>query len=276
MIFSKFRNHSASFHLSLRAKITLSLSAIAISLLVSCTISILEYSRMSDYVSGLIADNIKSITIARKLSEVCNVINLDILTAIGDDNIGVPDYDTDVFVDQYNMLKDYSADELISPLADSVMLAFTDYIDIARELNDVMMSDFIDSRGWYFGRLQPQYNHLVDCIDALTDGMYNVLSANSLTFQRGFYRSIIPGFVAVCVGLLLIMMLLFFIMVYYVNPIYRMLDSLKKYRVYNKRYSYDFEGDDQLSELNAGIAEIAAENQQLRQRLNALKVKSEV
>ena len=92
-----------------------------------------------------------------------------------------------------------------------------------------------------------------------------------MTFDRGFYRSIIPGMVAVLVGLLLILMLLFFMLAYYVNPIYRMLRSLDDYRTCNRKYSYDFDGDDQLSELNDGISELAAENQQLRRRISALK-----
>ena len=101
--------------------------------------------------------------------------------------------------------------------------------------------------------------------------MYGELKKNSLTFQRGFYRSIIPGTVAVGVGLLLIMMLLFFVLAYYVNPIYKMLSGLDAYRSSNKKYTYDFDGDDQLSELNDGISEIIVENQQLRKRLADLR-----
>ena len=108
-------------------------------------------------------------------------------------------------------------------------------------------------------------------IDALSAGMYNDLRRNSQTFDRGFYRSVIPGFVAMLVGLLLVVLLLFFILAYYVNPIYKMLAALENYRAYNKKYTYSFEGDDQLAELNTGISEMAAENHQLRKRLSALR-----
>ena len=50
-----------------------------------------------------------------------------------------------------------------------------------------------------------------------------------------------------------------------------MLDSLKNYKSYNKKYTYSFDGDDQLAELNAGITDLANENQQLRKRLTALR-----
>ncbi len=66
-------------------------------------------------------------------------------------------------------------------------------------------------------------------------------------------------------------MLLFFLLTLYVNPIYKMLDGLKNYRTFNKKYSYDFDGDDQLRDLNSGISDLIAENQQMRKRLSSIK-----
>ena len=77
----------------MRAKLTLSLMAIAVALLASSVISILEYTRMSDYVSELIADNIRSINVAQKLSEVSNQYNLELLSVIGDESVNaLPDF----------------------------------------------------------------------------------------------------------------------------------------------------------------------------------------
>jgi hypothetical protein len=38
-----------------------------------------------------------------------------------------------------------------------------------------------------------------------------------------------------------------------------------------RRYSYTFDGDDQLAELNEGIAELTDENRQYRRRIKLLK-----
>lgn len=271
MFLGKLRNSLANRHLTLRAKITLSLSAIAIVLVISSIISLMEYRSMSSYVSGLIADNINSINVAQTLSEVSNSYNLDILSAIGDGSAKVPNFDQEGFVARCDSLKKNLTSVTLLPLADSVMYSYAAYMLTTLELEDVLQSDFIDSRTWYFDRLQPKYNRLRSDIDALSAGMYNDLKKNSLTFERGFFRSIIPGFVAVLVGLLLVVLLLFFILTYYVNPVYKMLDALKNYRGFNKKYTYTFEGDDQLAELNSGISEMAAENHQLRKRLSALR-----
>ena len=258
--------------LTLKLKIILSLSAIAVVLLISSIISVMEYRAMSTYVSSLIADNIHSINMAQELSEASNTYNLDILAVIGDDNLNsLPDFDQKAFLAHCDSLKKSLSSVRMVPLADSVLYAYSAYMLMSLELPEVLKSDFIDSRTWYFDRLQPRYNRLSSAIDKMNSVIYSDLKKNSTNFDRGFYRSIIPGIVAVGVGLLLVLMLMFFILSYYVKPIYKMLDGLNNFRSYNKRYNYTFEGDDQLSELNAGITELAAENIQLRKRLANLR-----
>lgn len=270
----KLADRMKEFRLTMRMKLTLSLSAIAVTLLVSSVISIMEYYRMSNYVSDLIADNIRSVNVAQKLSEVTNKYNLDLLTLIGDNSVNtLPDFHQKEFMGHCDSLRNSLTSDKMVPLTDSVVYAYSAYMLTSLELNDVMLSDFIDTRAWYFDRLQPKFRRLNHYIDVLNEAIYDDLKKNSLTFQRGFYRSIIPGAVAVGVGLLLVLMLLFFLLVFYVNPIYRMLSGLNNYRSYNKKYSYSFEGDDQLVELNDGITELTGENQMLRKRVANLRAK---
>lgn len=273
-MFRKLADRMKEFKLTMRMKLTLSLSAIAVTLLVSSVISIMEYYRMSNYVSDLIADNIRSVNVAQKLSEVTNKYNLDLLALIGDNSVNtLPDFHQKEFMGHCDSLRNSLTSDKMVPLTDSVVYAYSAYMLTSLELNDVMLSDFIDTRAWYFDRLQPKFRRLNHYIDVLNEAIYDDLKKNSLTFQRGFYRSIIPGAVAVGVGLLLVLMLLFFLLVFYVNPIYRMLSGLNNYRSYNKKYSYSFEGDDQLVELNDGITELTGENQMLRKRMANLRAK---
>ena len=272
MIVGKTKRRLERFRLTLRGKLVLALSAIAAILLISSIISILEYKRMSTYVSSLIADNINNINVAQKMAEAANDYNLDILAVVGDDKLNkLPDFNREAFLARCDSLRGTLSAMSLQPLADSVVYSYSAYMLTSLELPDVLLSDFIDTRTWYFDRLQPRYNRLRDDIDAMSSAIYNDLKRNSATFDRGFYLSIIPGLVAVGVGLLLVLMLLFFMMVYYVNPLYKMLSNLNNYRSFNKKYTYTFEGDDQLSELNEGIAEITNENQQLRKRISILR-----
>lgn len=275
MALEKMKLRLRSWKPTLKLKLILSLSAIAVILLISSIISVMEYRSMSTYVSSLIADNINTINTAQHLAEASDAYNLGILAVIGDDKLTVlPDFDQQDFMDRCEELKQALSAISLGPLADSVVYAQSAYMLTSLELNEVLLSDFIDSRSWYFERLQPRYDCLRGYIDDMSDAIYNDLKKNSATFERGFYRSIIPGIVAVGVGLLLVLMLMFFIIAYYVDPIYKMLEGLNNYRSYNKKYIYTFDGDDQLAELNDGILEITSENQQLRKRISLLKGKN--
>lgn len=269
---SRLKKKARALKLSLKAKLVLSLLSIVAILLVSSVISVMEYSRMSNYVSELIADDISSINVANRLADMSNTYNLEILEAIGEGaGSRLPDFDDEYFKTNCERLRMSHTINQAYPMADSVMYSYAAYMLTSLEFETVVNSDFIDNREWYFGRLQPRFDRLQSDIDNLTTAIYEDLQKNSATFDRGFYRSIIPGIVAVCVGLMLVLMLLFLMLSYYVNPLYRMLESLSAYRSSDKKYTVKFDGDDQLVELNDGISELAGENQQLRRRVRELR-----
>ena len=271
-MFGRLKNWRNSFRLSLKTKMVLSLSAIAVVLIVSGIISIVEYRRMSNYVSDMIAEDINSINVAQKLSAVTDAYNLQILTVIGDDSVNsLPDFDQQGFVSYCDSLRSIFSVENVLPLTDSVLYSYQAYMLTSLELEQVIQSDFIDSRTWYFERLQPSFQRLNGDIDRLSQAMYADLQENSEDFARGFYRSIIPGIVAVAVGVILVLLLMFFITSFYVKPLNKMLSGLEEYRSMGRRYGYAFEGDDELVELNEGITELTEENRQSRRRIKLLK-----
>ena len=271
-MFGRLKNWWNSFRLSLKAKTVLSLSAIAVVLIVTGIISFVEYRRMSNYVSDMIAEDINSINVAQKLAAVTDNYNLQILAVIGDDSLNsLPDFDQQGFVFYCDSLRSSFSGENVLPLTDSVLYSYSAYMLTSLELEQVIQSDFIDSRTWYFERLQPSFKRLSGDIDRLSQAMYDDLQANSEDFDRGFYRSMIPIVVAVLVGVLLVLLLMFFIISYYVNPLNKMLDELTDYRSMGRRYSLTFDGDDQLSELNEGITDLTEENRQYRRRIKLLR-----
>lgn len=268
----KLTKRLKTLKLSLKAKLILSLLSIAAILLVSSTISVLEYRSMSNYVSELIDDDISSINVANRLSDMTGKYNLQILEVMGDEgSASLPDFDDEYFMSHCDSLRLDPSTNRAYPMADSVMYSYAAYMLTSQEFENVVASNFVDTRDWYFNRLQPRFDRMKGDIDRLTDAIYRDLEKNSATFERGFYRSIIPGIVAVGVGLLLVLMLLFFVLAFYVNPLYRMLNGLRAYKSHDKKYTVRFEGDDELAELNDGISELAGENQQLRRRIREIR-----
>ena len=90
----------------MRGKFVVSLLLIAAILLVSSTISVLQYSKMSTYVSSLIADDISSLSASNKLATMSDVYNLELLKKLGEQgNIDLPDFDVAYFRSQCDSLR---------------------------------------------------------------------------------------------------------------------------------------------------------------------------
>ena len=257
---------------SLSRKVFMSLGSIAAILLLSSVISILEYRRMSTYVSDLIASNIKSITLSQKLSDLTDEYNHKMLSVVVQNDISImPEFDLQYLNAQADSLKHSFTSKTALPMVDSVAVSFNDFMVTSMKFDEVFLADNVDTGEWFFGTLQPCYNRFRQDIDVLNEIIHEELASNSADFDEGFYRSIIPGVVSVGAGLLLVVLLLYFTISGYVRPIYRISDGIDNYRKPGRKHGYTFDGDDQLANINEGVSEIIEENIELKKRVKALK-----
>lgn len=257
---------------SIRKKLVFSLGSLAMILLLSGVISILEYRRMSTYVSDMIAANIKSINLSQRLADITEEYNHQMLAVVVQNDISImPDFNLRYFNAQADSLKNSFTKQTALPMVDTVSTSFNAFMTTSLKFDEVFLADSVDTGEWFFGTLQPCYNKFRHDMAILNDTIHSELKQNSADFDAGFYRSIIPGVVSVGAGLLLILLLLYFTMTYYVNPIYRIADGISNYRNLGRKYGYDFEGDDQLADINAGVTELVEENIELKKRVKALR-----
>ncbi len=261
---------------SMRRRLVFSLGSLAAILLLSGIISIIEYRRMSDYVSELIASNIKSINLSQRLADMTQEYDQQMLAVVLRNDISLmPEFDLHLFQTQADSLKNSVTSVTSHPIVDSVATSFDEFMKTSLKFDEVFLADTVNTSEWFFGTLQPTYNEFRKDMDMLNVAIHEELKANSADFDAGFYRSIIPGVVSVGAGLLLIFLLMYFIMVYYVNPIYRMSAGIDNYKTLGKKYGYVFDGDDQLANINSGITEIIEENIELKARVRGLRSERE-
>ena len=272
-MFVKFKNWWREFRLSVRMKIILSILAIAVVLLMSSVISVLEYRHMTNYVSGMMAEDINDLRNSQRLVDAVDQYNLQILTVIGNGDLStMPAFDRDGFLALCDNLRESVGAEAVL-VADSVRYAYSAYMLASMELGEVIRDPEVSSQEWYFGRLQPLFGRLRGYLDRLSETIHSSLLYNAREFDSGIYRSFIPSAVALAVGILLLFLLMFFILAYYVEPLYKMLGSLQEYLGFRRRYTYTFEGNDQLADLNQAITDLAEENRDLRKRMAEIREK---
>ena len=257
---------------SIRKKVYFSLGSLATILLLSGVLSIMEYRRMSNYVSDLITSNINSIVLSQRLSDLTQEHNHQMLGVVVRNDISLmPEFHEMPFAAVADSLRTTFTSESAQPMLDSVVTSFDDFVRTSRRFDEVFLADTVDTGTWFFGTLQPKYNSLIQNLGCLNELIHEELKYNSENFDAGFYRSIIPGVVSVGAGLLLILLLLYFTMVNYVRPIYRISEGIDAYRASGRRYTYEMDGDDQLANVNSGVTELIEENIQFKHRLKALK-----
>ena len=273
MAFRLFRRNSEK-RPSMRVRLVRALGTIAAVLLLSGVISILEYRRMSDYVSELISSNIKSINLSQKLSDITREYDQQMLAVVVTNDISLmPEFDIEDFTAQADSLKASVKSPLGMEMIDTLVVSFDAFMKTSMKFDEVFLADSVDTGEWFFGTLQPRYSKFRHDINVLNESIYEDLQNNSADFDAGFYRSIIPGVVSVGAGLILIFLLLYFIMVNYVNPIYRISDGIDAYKATGRLFKYNFDGDDQLGNINSGVSDLIDENHELRRRVKALKEK---
>ena len=257
---------------SMRVKLFFSLGSVAAILILSGAISIMEYRRMSDYVSELIASNINSINLSQRLADMTQEYDQQMLAVVLRNDISLmPEFDLKLFQAQADSLKSSVTSVSSLPIVDTVATSFDAFMQTSLKFDTVFLADTVNTAEWFFGTLQPCYNDFRMNMDILNGAIHEELKNNSADFDAGFYRSIIPGVVSVGAGLLLVFLLMYFILVYYVNPIYKMSNGLDNYRTIGKKYGYAFDGDDQLANINTSLTEIIEENVELKSRLKELR-----
>lgn len=263
----RFKKYISTFHLSVSGKLSVAIGAIVSILVVTTAISILEFRRMSTYVSDLISENINTINLSTELAVSVDKYNLDILGVVGKaDEITRSDLDTrTVRATADSVFK--ALDSKMYVYADSVRTAFDNYYNASLQLDSIIVNDFVDTREWYFTSLQPQYNNLQRNIDAFNVRTQDALKSNSVSFDESFYRGIMPTVVSVAAAIALCLLLHFFILAYYVTPLRKMLRGLDNYRQSGQTYGMTFEGDDELQNLNGSIYDLIEENISLKNRL---------
>lgn len=258
---------------SIKTKLILSLGSLAIILIASGAIILIEYRRMSDYLSNTISSSIWSADVTQDMSDITRDYNYKMLDVVVQDNLLLmPDIDLEEkFVAQADSLQTMIESPDIKLLVSNTEASFKKFAAVAQEFKTIFKIDSIDNATWYFEDLQPRYHDFRKDMAALNNAIGETLHENTESFDEGFYRSIMPGIVAMCAGIMLILLLLYFTIVNYVNPIKRMSDGIDAYKSGSRTYSNTFDGDDQLQNINTGLTELIEENLEMKRRLRKIR-----
>ncbi len=253
--------------MGIRGKVSSGFVIIGLILFISGVIAVFEFSRMSRSMSGLISNNIQSMNTSRYLLRSCDKVNMFVLEGLGNEN---PDRS---FMDS---LKCSDMEAYLSSvrknfttitennLSDSIIVFYKEYADAVMSMDTVCTKTYSERREWYYSAIHPVYKKLRTSINELNDVSINELKNNSSSLEAGFYRSIMPGVIAICAGIVLVLLFNYFINYYLISPIILISKGIKSYIQMRRTYNVTFDNEDELSDLNRQVKEIIDENKKLR------------
>ena len=251
---------------SIKSRVRTGFTVLGFVLFFSSIVSLFEYTRMNRVLTQQIEDNVNSVNIARDLIMLTEDYNLNVLNIISesDPEPGVqaaPSAQNARFSREFSqtmedMRQSFTAATTFKEknYADSVLLAYTAYMQVLSEARDLGDTGFESRQEWYFERLQPFYLKLRNYIQGLTNASQQALIKNSQKVDETFYRSITPAIASVVIGLLVVILFNYFLNFYIINPLIRISKGIQGYRSYGKSYAVDVENEgDELDQLNDNV-----------------------
>ncbi len=257
--------------MGVKRKVLLGCIILAAILFFSSLISVYEFTRMNRYVTGVIADNIRSINSARKLlsvSEQYNVSLMNNLVLAGESSR--PDisvFQGEELVASFENLSHSFVTPAERAAADSVLYAYSAYMQVVSEAEQMWEQEYAERQHWYFNRLQPVYLKFRGYMTQLTSICQDALVENSQDISEGTYRSLMPGVVSVLVGLIMVLLFNYYLNYFVINPLLRVTAGIKGYRYHGRSYAVKLDNDDELEELNEAVGDIVEQNQSYKREL---------
>lgn len=257
--------------LGIKRKVLLGCIVLAIILFFSSLISVFEFTKMNRYVSGVIADNIRSINAARELLSVSEQYNISLMNGLVLDSADGPEAvpiarEEELISSFENLSKSFITPEE-QAAADSVLYAYAAYMQVVAEAGQMWEHDYAQRQHWFFNRLQPVYHKFRGYMMQLTSICQDALIESSQDIREGTYRSLMPGLVSVLVGMIMVLLFNYFLNYYLINPLLKVTGGIKGYRYHGRSYAVKLDNDDELEELNEAVGDLVEQNQSFKREL---------
>lgn len=247
----------------IRSKVMMASVVIGFMLFLSGLMAFFEFWRMNRYVSEMISNNISSVNASRNLLNACDAYHGVISYSISSDQTGeIPSrLSSGMFESGLDDIYSTFTTGKERVMADSVRYAYSAYMQVAMEIQDVWYQGMELRKNWYFDRLQTVYEKLRGYIQSLAVVSQNALTDNYDNLRDSYYRSIMPVIVSISAGILLIVLFNYFLNLFLITPVLKMNRGLREYREYGKAYDVTFDyGGDQIQEMNTLVKDITEEH----------------
>ena len=116
---------------------------------------------------------------------------------------------------------------------------------------DAYLSDSLhkNSVGWYVNIYETSYADLTTSIKNFMVSSQRIMDVKAQRLEDNAYRATMPGFIALLIGILIVVVFFYFINLYYISPVLKITDALKNYLNSKIPFKVNVEGRDEMFRL---------------------------
>lgn len=240
--------------MGLKNKIRLGFLSLALLLFFSGIISYFELSRLSHSTHSMLGTSFRNMELSKTMLDAVQDQNTALLQMIVS---GSRNSDSMLIVGRQKFDSSMrEANVLIRDLQgfDSIYAANVAYNRIV----DAYLSDSLhkNSVGWYVNIYETSYADLTTSIKNFMVSSQRIMDVKAQRLEDNAYRATMPGFIALLIGILIVVVFFYFINLYYISPVLKITDALKNYLNSKIPFKVNVEGRDEMFRLKESIEKL--------------------
>lgn len=246
--------------MGIRKKILSGFVAIGFILLLSGVVAIFEMTRLTDLISGLLTNNIQTITCATTIDQIVLKQNRNISGIVQDEPyINRADFDKEIekLTDQVVFISNNVTIDEEKPLVEKLVIEFEAYKTLLISIPAVLDLQREQRLTWY-ASYSKSFVSLIEITAEITGLNQNALSENTVKLEGNYYRMIMPAVIAIMAGVFMILFFNYFINTYIVNPLIQIKDNIKSFLSSRIPYSVKVKTKDEINELNEEVKDLVS------------------
>lgn len=241
--------------MGIRLKMMIGFLSLAVLLLISGVISYFELSSLTKSTSQVIDNSTRNVEFSRKMLDAVQEQNMALLHI---EVLGIDEYDTLLIAagERFNdAIKETGFYVYDLPGLDAIYSARRNY-------NNVIVSHYIDTLSreqrveWFVNTYKTTHYQLTSAIKDFMISSQIDMEAQTKMLRDNAYRAIMPGIIALVIGIIVILIFYYFIDLYYISSITKITSGLKNYLTLNIPFNVTIDGRDEIAKLKEYIEQL--------------------
>ncbi|WP_320052406.1 MCP four helix bundle domain-containing protein [uncultured Acetobacteroides sp.] len=246
--------------MGIKSKMLAGFVVIGLLLFLSGAITLFEVNSMGNSVQGMLNDNLRSIEVSKQMVGALNQINQGVLLAINGKSEGAIKA-----IDDGEKLFERSYSAALNNLTIEGEEHYVKAIDSSyrmfkMQVDSAVLSSNAKNIDWYFAVLMPNQNQLIRAVDSLMAVNQKAIYQNVKQMKTGANRAMMPGLIAIGVGIVFVFLFNYFVNIFFVTPITRISQGVENYVKHAIPFRVKVDTKDELERLKNSVEKLIIQN----------------